>query len=162
MRLLWLRCLLKSPCKYLWSASACAKGDAVGTGLANVQVQAAFVQLAEANVRRPYMRDAVAEVSRACVALQANDAAPKSAGQMLMALRTEVTRVFVLCICSLMHTATSELVTDEDWEPVATVQHLSSPFAISSLPLRFQHLMVSALDHLTEYVPVQFPHVSKQ
>lgn len=75
----------------------------------------------------------------------------KMAVQMLLALRTEVTRVFVLRICSLMHTATSELVTDEDWEPVAAVQRISSPFAISSLPLRFQDLMVSALDHLTEY-----------
>jgi len=72
--------------------------------------------------------------------------------QMLLALRTEVTRVFVLRICSLMHTATSELVMDEDWEPVAAVQRISSPFTISSLPLRFQELMVSALDHLTEYV----------
>lgn len=60
--------------------------------------------------------------------------------------------MFVLRICSLMHTATSELVTDEDWEPVAAVQRVSSPFAISSLPLRFQELMVSALDHLMEYV----------
>lgn len=72
------------------------------------------------------------------------------AAQMLLALRTEVTRIFVLRICSLMHMATSELVSDEDWEPVATVQRISSPFAISSLPLRFQDLMVSALDHLTE------------
>lgn len=45
-----------------------------------LQVQAAFLQLAEANVLRPYMRDAVAEVSKACVALQSNDAAPSSAG----------------------------------------------------------------------------------
>lgn len=72
--------------------------------------------------------------------------------QMLLSLRTEVTRVFVLRICSLMHTATSELVLEEDWEPVAAVQRISSPFTISSLPLRFQNLMVSALDHLTEYV----------
>lgn len=45
-----------------------------------------------------------------------------------------------------------KLVTDEDWEPVAAVQRISSPLAISSLPLRFQDLMVSALDHLMEYV----------
>lgn len=44
------------------------------------QVQAAFLQLAEANVLRPYMRDAVAEVSKACLTLQSNDAAPSSAG----------------------------------------------------------------------------------
>jgi exocyst complex component 2 len=41
-------------------------------------------------------------------------------------------------------------VLEEDWEPVAAVQRISSPFTISSLPLRFQNLMVSALDHLTE------------
>ena len=44
------------------------------------QVQAAFLQLAEANVLRPYMRDAVAEVSKACLTLQSSDAAPSSAG----------------------------------------------------------------------------------
>jgi exocyst complex component 2 len=48
--------------------------------LVELQVQAAFLQLAEANVLRPYMRDAVAEVSQACLTLQANDAAPSSAG----------------------------------------------------------------------------------
>jgi len=84
--------------------------------------------------------------------LRLTSALLKRAEQMLLALRTEVTKIFVLRICSLMHTATSELVTEEDWEPVATVQRISSPFAISSLPLRFQELMVSALDHLTEYV----------
>jgi len=45
------------------------------------QVHAAFLQLAEANVLRPYMRDALAEVSKACVSLQAMDAAPSSAGK---------------------------------------------------------------------------------
>lgn len=44
------------------------------------QVHAAFLQLAEANVLRPYMRDALAEVSRAYTALKNNDAAPSSAG----------------------------------------------------------------------------------
>lgn len=46
----------------------------------DLQVQAAFLSLAEANVLRPYMRDAVAEISKACVALQGNDASPSSAG----------------------------------------------------------------------------------
>lgn len=49
--------------------------------LVDLQVQTAFLQLAEANVLRPYMRDAVAEVSKACASLQSNDAAPSSAGK---------------------------------------------------------------------------------
>lgn len=71
--------------------------------------------------------------------------------QMLLALRTEVTRVFVLRICTIMHSATAGLVNDEDWEPVPAVERLSSAYAISSLPLRFQELMTSAINHLTEY-----------
>lgn len=72
--------------------------------------------------------------------------------QMLLVLRTEVTRVFVLRLCALMHTATSELVNEEDWVPVATVERGASPYAISGLPLRFQDLLHSAMEHLTEYV----------
>lgn len=70
---------------------------------------------------------------------------------MLLALRTEVTRVFVLRICTIMHSATADLVNDEDWEPVPAVERMSSTYAISSLPLRFQELMTSAINHLTEY-----------
>ncbi|XP_073393332.1 exocyst complex component SEC5B isoform X2 [Physcomitrium patens] len=114
------------------------------------KVHAAFLQLAEANVLRPYMRDALAEVSRAYTALKNNDAAPSSAVQMLLALRTEVTKIFVLRVCSLMHTAVSQFAIDEDWVPVAAAQRTSSPYAISSLPLRFQDLLVTSLDHLTE------------
>lgn len=54
--------------------------------MVHVQVQAAFLQLAEANVLRPYMRDAVGEVSKACVALMSTDAAPSSAGMPLSIL----------------------------------------------------------------------------
>ena len=58
--------------------------------------------------------------------------------------------MFVSRICTLMHSATSGLMNNEDWEPIAAVERGSSPFAISSLPLRFQEMMASAIDHLTE------------
>lgn len=70
---------------------------------------------------------------------------------MLLVLRTEVTRVFVLRLCALMHTATTELVNEEDWIPVATVERGGSPFAISSIPLRFRDMLESAMEHLIEY-----------
>ncbi|CAK9238429.1 unnamed protein product, partial [Sphagnum troendelagicum] len=114
------------------------------------KVQTAFLALAEATVLRPYMRQAVAEISEACVAFEGKDCAPASALQMLLVLRTEVTRVFVLRLCALMHSATSELVNEEDWVPVAAVERSSSPFAISGLPLRFRDMIVSAMEHLTE------------
>jgi len=43
------------------------------------QVQTAFLALAEANVLRPYMRQGVTEISKACIALEGNDCAPASA-----------------------------------------------------------------------------------
>lgn len=70
--------------------------------------------------------------------------------QMLLVLRTEVTRVFVLRLCALVHTATTDLVNEEDWIPVATVERGGSPFAISSIPLRFRDMLESAMEYLTE------------
>lgn len=43
------------------------------------QVQTAILALAEASVLRPSMRQGVAEISRACVALEGKDCAPASA-----------------------------------------------------------------------------------
>lgn len=114
------------------------------------KVQTAFFALAEANVLRPYMREGVAEISKACIALEEKDCAPASAFQMLLILRTEVTRVFVLRLCALMHSATTELVNEEDWIPVATVERGGSPFTISSIPLRFRDMLESAMEHLIE------------
>lgn len=79
--------------------------------------------------------------------------------QMLLVLRTEVTRVFVLRLCALMHSATSELVNEEDWVPVAAVERSSSPFAISGLPLRFRDMIVSAMEHLTEWDLLGFSYM---
>lgn len=69
---------------------------------------------------------------------------------MLLVLRTEVTRVFVLRLCAQMHTATIDLVQEEDWIPVATVERGGSPFTISSIPLRFRDMLDSAMEQLTE------------
>lgn len=114
------------------------------------KVQTAFFALAETNVLRQYMREGVSEISKACIALEGKDCAPASAFQMLLVLRTEVTRVFVLRLCALMHTATTELVNEEDWIPVATVERGGSPFTISSIPLRFRDMLESAMEHLIE------------
>lgn len=61
-----------------------------------------------------------------------------------------MTRVFVLRLCALMHTATIDLVNEEDWIPVATVERDGSPFTISSIPLRFRDMLDSAMEQLTE------------
>jgi hypothetical protein len=64
----------------------------LGYGLFGLfQVQTAFLALAEATVLRPYMRQAVAEISEACVAFEGKDCAPASARKL-----------FTLLSCSLM------------------------------------------------------------
>jgi hypothetical protein len=65
------------------------------------QVQTAFFALAEANVLRPYMREGVAEISKACIALEGKDCAPASACKLLS--RTSVSSFsFALDIKGIM------------------------------------------------------------
>ncbi|KAJ7561112.1 hypothetical protein O6H91_03G014300 [Diphasiastrum complanatum] len=116
------------------------------------KVQNAFLALADASEMRPYMQEAVEEISKACISLEGNDCAPPSAVQALLVLRTEVTRVFILRLCALMRGATSELVNDEEWIPVAAVQRSGSPFAISSLPLRFRDMLMSTIDYMKQTI----------
>ncbi|KAG6549996.1 hypothetical protein Mapa_008508 [Marchantia paleacea] len=120
--------------------------------LYETKVQNAFIALAEANVLRPYMKEALMEISKACVALEDKDCAPRSAVQALLVLRTEVTRVFVLRVCTLMRGATAALVQEEDWIPVPTIERGGTPYAISALPLRFREMLVVTLEHMAEMI----------
>ncbi|KAL3687204.1 hypothetical protein R1sor_013513 [Riccia sorocarpa] len=120
--------------------------------LYETKVQNAFIALTEANVLRPYMKEALMEISKACAALEDRDCAPGSAVQALLVLRTEVTRVFVLRVCTLMRGATAALVQEEDWIPVPTVKRGGSPYAISAVPLRFREMLVLTLEHMAEMI----------
>lgn len=48
--------------------------------LITVQVHSTFRELEESNVLRPYMSDAIKEISKACQAFEAKECAPPSAG----------------------------------------------------------------------------------
>ncbi|KAL2629232.1 hypothetical protein R1flu_013918 [Riccia fluitans] len=120
--------------------------------LYETKVQNAFIALTEANVLRPYMKEALVEISKACAALEDKDCAPRSAVQALLVLRTEVTRVFVLRVCTLMRGATAALVIEEDWIPVPTVDRCGSPYAISAVPLRYREMLVVTLEHMAEMI----------
>lgn len=45
-----------------------------------LQVQSTFHDLEESNILRPYMSDAILEISKACQAFEAKEAAPPIAG----------------------------------------------------------------------------------
>eukprot|EP00249_Psilotum_nudum_P022882 c28676_g1_i1 orf=1854-4124(-) len=111
----------------------------------------AFLALGDSNVQRPYMRDAVEEISKACLTLENKDFAPSSAVQTMFTLRTEVTRLFILRMCSFMRAATSDIVNAEDWVPVSTIECGNSQFAISSLPLHFRSMLMSSMGLMIEY-----------
>lgn len=46
-----------------------------------VQVQNTFQNFEESNILRPYMNDSITEISKACKAFEAKDAAPSVAGK---------------------------------------------------------------------------------
>lgn len=116
------------------------------------KVQNAFQELEESNVLRPFMRQAIREISKACSAFEGKDCAPTNAVQTLFALRTEVMKVFILRLCSWMKATTLDIVNDEYWVPVSILERNRSAFAISSLPLSFREMLVSAMDEISELV----------
>ncbi|KAI5080860.1 hypothetical protein GOP47_0004043 [Adiantum capillus-veneris] len=110
----------------------------------------AFLALSESDILGPYMRNAVVEVSKVCLALENKDAAPPSAVQVLFALKLQIARHFILRLCSFIQTASARIESEEEWVPVSTIERASSEFAISGLPLHFQHVMISRMDEIKE------------
>ncbi|CAM6105264.1 unnamed protein product [Calypogeia fissa] len=120
--------------------------------LYETKVLNAFNTLAESKVLRPFMREALIEITKASVALQGKDCAPKSAVQALLVLRLDVTRIFVLRLCTLIRGVSSEFAQEEDWIPVPTSERGGTPYAISYLPLRFRNMLVAAMENMTEMI----------
>lgn len=118
--------------------------------LYETKVLNAFLALAASNVSRSYMQKAVEEVSKACIALENKDAAPNSAVQVLAVLKIQVTRHFILRLCSLMRDSTSKIGSEEDWVPVSTIERAGSQYSISALPLRFHDMLISVMDQIKE------------
>ena len=70
--------------------------------------------------------------------------------QTLFALRTEFMEQFILRLCSWMKMLTSDNVNNEYYVPVSSLEGSGSAFAISSLPLSFGEMLVSAMDVISK------------
>ncbi|KAL1820183.1 hypothetical protein ACET3Z_015052 [Daucus carota] len=111
------------------------------------KVQNTFQDFEELNILRPYMNDSIMEISKACQAFEA-DSAPSVAVIAMRTLQSEITKVYILRLCSWMRTSTEELAKEESWTPVSVLERNKSPYTISLLPLAFRSILVSAMDQI--------------
>ncbi|XP_049388782.1 exocyst complex component SEC5A-like [Solanum stenotomum] len=112
------------------------------------KVQNAFGDLEESNILDPYMSDAIKEITKACQAFEAKESAPSIAVAALRTLQCEVSKVYILRLCSWMRSTVEEISKDESWVPVSILQRNRSPYTISSLPLAFRSIITSAMDQI--------------
>ncbi|KAF8405905.1 hypothetical protein HHK36_007983 [Tetracentron sinense] len=111
-------------------------------------VHNAFCDLEESNILCPYMSDAIKDISKACQAIEGKESAPPSAVTTLRTLYSEITKIYVLRLCSWMRATTDEISTDESWIPVSILERNKSPYTISFLPLAFRTMIASAMDQI--------------
>jgi exocyst complex component 2 len=116
--------------------------------LYEVKVHQTFRDLEESNSLRSYMSDAIKEISKACVAFEAKESAPAVAVMALRSLQAEITKIYIVRLCSWMRTSTDEIAKDEMWLPVSILERNRSPYTISYLPLAFRSVMSSAMDQI--------------
>ncbi|MCD7468837.1 Exocyst complex component S5A [Datura stramonium] len=116
------------------------------------KVQNAFGDLEESNILGPYMSDAIKEITRACQAFEAKESAPSVAVAALRTLQCEVSKVYILRLCSWMRSTVEEISKDESWVPVSILQRNRSPYTISSLPLAFRSIITSAMDQINAMI----------
>ncbi|XP_061996218.1 exocyst complex component SEC5A-like [Rosa rugosa] len=113
-----------------------------------VKVCNTFRDLEESNILQPYMSDAIIEISKACEAFEAKESAPSIAVIATRALQSEITKIYILRLCSWMRASTVEISKDEAWVPVSVLERNKSPYTISYLPLAFRNVMTSAMDQI--------------
>ncbi|KAL1557114.1 Exocyst complex component S5B [Salvia divinorum] len=114
------------------------------------KVLSTFRDLEEFNILSPHMSDAVKEVSRAGQAFEAKESAPAIAVSALRTLEFEISKIYILRLCSWMRSSIEEMSKDESWVPVSILERNKSPYSISSLPLAFRAIMISAMDQINE------------
>ncbi|KAL0365954.1 UNVERIFIED_CONTAM: Exocyst complex component SEC5A [Sesamum radiatum] len=112
------------------------------------KVLTAFNDLEESNILNPHMNDAIKEISKASRAFEAKESAPSIAVTVLRTLEFEISKIYILRLCSWMRTSTEDILKDESWVPVSILERNKSPYSISSLPLAFRAIMVSAMDEI--------------
>eukprot|EP00262_Sarcandra_glabra_P004234 TRINITY_DN1519_c1_g1_i1.p1 TRINITY_DN1519_c1_g1~~TRINITY_DN1519_c1_g1_i1.p1 ORF type:complete len:1120 (-),score=233.19 TRINITY_DN1519_c1_g1_i1:257-3616(-) len=116
--------------------------------LYETKVQNTLHDFEESNILRPYMSDAIKEISNAWQAIEGKESAPISAVTTLRTLHSEITKIYILRLCSWMRMTTEEISKDELWIPVSILERNKSPYTISFLPLEFHTMMVSAMDQV--------------
>lgn len=67
---------------------------------------------------------------------------------VLRTLQAEVTKIYILRLCSWMRASTEGITKDETWVPVSILERNKSPYTISYLPLAFRSVMTSAIDQI--------------
>ncbi|GMJ12391.1 exocyst complex component sec5 [Hibiscus trionum] len=112
-----------------------------------IKVLNAFRDLEDSNLQS-YMSDAVKEISKACLAFEAKEAAPPIVVMALRTLQAEVTKIYILRLCSWMRATTEGITKEETWVPVSILERNKSPYTISYLPLAFRSVMTSAVDQI--------------
>ncbi|KAK4490194.1 hypothetical protein RD792_000851 [Penstemon davidsonii] len=107
-----------------------------------------FRDLEESNILCPYMSDAIKEISRAIQAFEAKESAPPIAVTVMRTLEFEISKIYIIRLCSWMRTSTEEISKDESWVPVSILERNKSPYTISALPLAFRAIMISGMDQI--------------
>ncbi|XP_019053775.1 PREDICTED: exocyst complex component SEC5B-like isoform X2 [Nelumbo nucifera] len=116
------------------------------------KVHNTFHDLEESNILCPYMSNAVKEISKACQAFDGKESAPPSTVTSLCALQLEITKIYILRLCSWMRTTTEEILKDESWVPVSILERNKSPYTISFSPLAFRTMISSAMDQINSMI----------
>ncbi|KAI3752527.1 hypothetical protein L2E82_24561 [Cichorium intybus] len=112
------------------------------------KVHNTFLDLEESNILRPYMSEAITDISKACEAFEAKEAAPSVAVTALRTLQYEITKTYIQRLSSWMRASTEEISKNESWVPVSVLERNKSLYAISHLPLAFRSVMITAMDQI--------------
>lgn len=112
------------------------------------KVHSTFCDFDESCILRPFMSDAINEVSKACQSFETKDSAPHSAVVALRKVQAEITKIYIQRICSWMRASTEGISKEETWVPVSILERNRSPYAISYLPLAFRSVIVSGMEQI--------------
>lgn len=119
-----------------------------------VKIHNTFRDFEESNILRSYMSDAITEITKACQTLEGKESAPPVAVKTMCGLQFEISKIYILRLCSWMRTTTEELSKDEMWIPLSTLERNKSSYAISYLPLAFREMTASAMDRIDGMIQI--------
>ncbi|XP_078441438.1 exocyst complex component SEC5A-like [Wolffia australiana] len=118
------------------------------------KVLTTFRDFQGSNVFLPYMINAIKEVSKACQSMEVKESVPQDAVKSLRSLHFEMAKIYVSRLCSWMRSTTEELSKNETWIPLSVLERNRSSYTISSLPLAFRDIAVSAMDQISGMIQI--------